>query len=457
MIAMYKCLWPSWSVVLLMLASALTVILLLSGWLAGGQLPDTESYLAALGWPDSLGAIRHPLYGILLLPFGRPPSFAAIAAVHTVIHVGACFVLFAGACVARLPAKAAFSLAVSAMLAQGFLIWGRFAIPESPAVSLLILTVGLTLAASRSHRSYKLLLIPIMLSIGLAYTLRPTILPAIIALPTLWAVLADRRKTTRIFQKVTVFALVCATPYLLQAAVRKLVVNDFNISSFGGYQASGLAGLILDDNIIARLPHDVQPTASAVLETRRAGELAGDVMPTPRNSSGAQSVNSISLGYFDFWARNYDYLLPRIGALRGPTESWVEFDKRMMRFSLGVVIAAPDRWASWIAGASARLVGRMIVFNVTFCVATILMLLVFIFRRLFGVAPIVPIPGFLELSLVVVAWIFATAPLSVLMTFPGGRYIDTVSALLAAIPLFVALELWPKRRRQMLLRETSPI
>lgn len=438
----------SWSLALLLLTLILLIALASTGWLEGGQLPDTQSYLVPFHWPDSLGAIRHPLYGIITLPFGRPPSFGSIAIAHTMLHVAACFALFAGARAARFPAKAAFALSASALLAQGFLIWGRYAIPESPAVSLLLVAVALTLTATRSQRAFNVALVPVALSISLAYTLRPTILPGIIALPGLWALLAARQGVPRTFQKLAVFVLLCAAPFFLQASMRKLVVNDFNIASFGGYQASGLAGLILDDNVVARLPTDIQPTATAVLVARVAGEAAGDVMPTPRNSSGIKSANSISLGYFDFWARNYDYLLTRIGALKGPNESWIDFDKRMTRFSLSVIAAAPDRWVAWIAGASARLVGRAIVFNVTFGVAAVLLLLVYVGGPMLRADPIGPFPGLFEVSLVVVAWIVATAPLSVFMTYPGGRYIDTVSTLLGALPLFLAFELWARDGRR---------
>jgi hypothetical protein len=43
--------------------------------------------------------------------------------------------------------------------------------------------------------------------------------------------------------------------------------------------------------------------------------------------------------------------------------------------------------------------------------------------------------------LVAGAWIGATAPLTVLTTFPATRYIDTAATLLPAVPIVIALAL----------------
>ena len=435
-----------WFWALVLLALAMAVVLAATGWLAGGPQPDTEAYLAPARWPDMLGAIRSPLYGFLLLPFGRPPSFATIAFAHTALHIAACLALFAGARAAGVPAMAAFALGASALFSQGFLVWGRYAIPESPAVSLLLMAFALTLAASRSERWFALAFIPAAIAAGLAYTLRPTMLPAIAVLPPLWAVFAARRQAPRIVPRSLAFALACAMPFLAQATVRKVMVDDFNMVSFGGYQMTGLAGQIIDDSVIARLSGDTQQMAADILAARQAGEKAGDILPVPPNSSGVRSINSIALGYFDLFARNYDAVLIRIAALQKPDESWIAFNKRMMNLSLAILVAAPERWGAWVAGASARLAGRAIVINATFGVAVLLAAAMFAAGPMLRAGPAGSMPGFIEIAIVVAAWIAATAPLTVLITYPGGRYVDTVSMLLAALPLLLALGLWPKRR-----------
>jgi hypothetical protein len=197
---------------------------------------------------------------------------------------------------------------------------------------------------------------------------------------------------------------------------------------------SAMVGFMLTDDLVARLPETERPTAHAILTARETAESAGRVARTPENSSGVRSFTSATLGYFDLYARSYDGLLVEIRKLRRPDESWVAFDRRLRNFSFATLTRAPDKWLVWVGGATARFVGHAIVTNATMLLGCLVLLVMGLFAvirqsRLGAVArDIAPVTA------VALAWMAATGPLIVLVTFPATRYIDTAGVLLAAIP-----------------------
>jgi hypothetical protein len=91
-------------------------------------------------------------------------------------------------------------------------------------------------------------------------------------------------------------------------------------------------------------------------------------------------------------------------------------------------------------GASARLVGRMLVTNGPFVLACIGLFaaLLWALRRPESIRSLDRAPDILLLVLVVGIYIVAAAPMGVLLTFPAARYIDTAAILLPALPLYAA-------------------
>src|SRR5262249_54222854 len=177
--------------------------------------------------------------------------------------------------------------------------------------------------------------------------------------------------------------LVSAAPFVGIATLRAATVGDFNIVSFGGFAMSGLATLMLDDDVVARLPDDVKPYATQVLAARRAGEDSGRFIGIPRNSSEQRSYYSVALAYFDVLARTYDNMLyDVITPTRGATEPWIDFNRRLMRFSVAVVRAAPGRYAAWVVGATTRVVGHAIATNLPVMLAAIVVALAWPWRLL---------------------------------------------------------------------------
>jgi hypothetical protein len=80
-------------------------------------------------------------------------------------------------------------------------------------------------------------------------------------------------------------------------------------------------------------------------------------------------------------------------------------NRRLMRFSLAVVRAAPDRYAAWIVGASARMFGHSVMTN---------------------------LPAMVALLVVAILWLVGGGLVTVLAHAPANRFIDTASLLVAA-------------------------
>jgi hypothetical protein len=421
-----------------------TVLLALGLWaigaFSGAVAPDTDGYFAALQSGNPWGDYRHPLYGLVATSLGASPSQPGpIALAQGLLQALAVFCLYAGARAGRIGSVGALCLSLAALFSQSGLYHFRLLLPESPAITALIFAFAGVLAASNSVAAFYRLLLPIAAMCGLAYLLRPSFLPAIFVIPALWCVLAIRNsQARRVTRTLVLFALVAA-PFLVQSAYRWRAVGDFNIVSFGGYQMSALAGFMLTPDLVARLPESVQPTAASILSARESAEAAGRLPRTPLNSVRERSFISAVLGYFDIYARSYDdFLWGEIYKLRGPDETWVAFNRRLARFSFATVIAAPVRWAAWIAGASARLVGRAIVTNAPMLLATGILLIVAVpalARRTTLGTCAVDLP---VVCVIALAWLAATGPLTVLVTFPATRYIDTSAIMLAAVPALLA-------------------
>jgi hypothetical protein len=433
---------------------AAVAILLITFWLIGGLsgavAPDTASYFTPLQAENPWGEMRHPLYGLLASWAGGNASEPGhVVFIQAILHAAAALVLYAGARAGGIGSIGALCLALAALFSQSSLLHLRLLLPEAPAITSLILAFAGVLAAANSRLAYRLLVLPIALATALSYLLRPSFLPAIFVVPALWYALARRNgQRHRAVRTGLLFCLIAA-PFLIQSAYRWQTVGDFNVVSFGGFAMSAPAGFMVSPEIVAELPDKVRPTAQAILTARQAAEAVGRVARTPLNSAGERSFVSAALGYFDIYARAHDDLLwGVIVKQRAPGESWIAFNQRLASFSVATLKAAPLPWAAWVAGATSRLVGRMIVTNAPMLVALLALLIAalpaFAMRAPLG-ASAADLPAVCILAL---AWLAATGPLAVLVTIPATRYIDTSAVLLPAVPALLAAAIiqgWPKQ------------
>ncbi len=424
--------------VLAVIAAGMIAALWALGMLTAQSMPDTAGYFAATQG-NIWGGPRNPLYGMAARLLGAGPnSPGVVGLVQVALLCISAFMLYFGAQVGRIGRAGAFFLAAAGLVSQSGLFHVRLLMPEAPAISMLMIAFAGALAASRGRTAFYWLVVPIALATGAAYLLRPSFLPVVLVVPFLWMVFAIRNGQKRNASAAWLLLLAVASPFIVQSIVRWRAVDDFNVVSFGGYTISAMAGFMLTNDLVAKLPDAVRPTGKEILAAREAAENAGRVARTPENSSGVRSFISATLGYFDIYARSYDPLLVEIGKLQRPDESWVAFNRRLQAFSFATLARAPDKWLSWIGGAMARLVGRAIVTNAPMLLACSVLLvtgLMGLIRRS-GLSAagrdIAPVAA------VALAWLAATGPLIVLVHFPATHFIDTAAVLLAAIPATLA-------------------
>jgi hypothetical protein len=414
-------------------------ILIAAGRFVPIALPDTPGYLHLVGYPAFLAEPRTPLYGWLVaaLDLGGS-SHAAVPAFQIATYLAAAWFLVAQLRRFGLSAAAALSVGAALLIANALLIDASWVHPELLSITCGLVAVGATIELVQPKvRRWAWWLV--CASAGVAYVLRPSFLLLVVALPALHVALCAIRGDALRLARAAAIVAVSAAPFLGIASLRAATVGDFNIVSFGGFAMSGLATLIVSDDTVARVPADVRPFAAQVLAARRAGEESGRMIGIPRNASNERSFYSVALGYYDVLARTHDEGLYQIIApTRQPNESWIDFNRRLTRFDVAVVRASPGRYAAWIVGAATRVAGRSIVTNLPVGLAIIAIVFLWPWRLLtrgqVGTAPRsrldVPV-----MAMLAIAWFVGAGVLTILMSAPSIRYIETSDILLA--PLFI--------------------
>ena len=416
--------------------TALSVLILAAaGRLAPEITPDTDGYLQVLNSPALLAQPRAPFYGWLVaaLDFGRG-SYVVVPAFQIATYVAATWLLVAELRRYGLSQRAVLSVGAALLSANALLLVSNNVHPEFPAITCALLAfAGTVHLTGPQPRWWGWMLV--CAGAGCAYFLRPSFLPLVMALPALFLCLRAARGDLLAPGRAAIIALLAALPFAGTASLRAATVGDPNVASLGGYVMSGMAILMLSDDVVARLPNDAKPLATELLNARRAGEESGRFIGVPLNAGNARSYHSAALAYFDVFARTHDDMLRIAASTHKPGESWVDFNRRLMRFSLAVVYAAPDRYAAWLVGATTRLFGRAVATNLAAVLAILVVALAWPWRLLarkqVGVAPDARL-DFPVMILCAIAWLGASGVLTVLIHAPANRFIDTASLLVAA-------------------------
>lgn len=293
--------------------------------------------------------------------------------------------------------------------------------------------------AAVQQRWFLVLLCLYTVALGLSYTLRPIMLPAVAVLPLLFALFSRIVIREWFVARTVLLFLFGLLPLMGQSLYRLNAVGDFGLVSFGGFGISGMTVQMLTPDVIDRLPEVHRPLALQMLEAKDKAVAEQVAMPLFRNSVGQRSFQTTALDGFDTLARNYDEIMwGKLVSLKGQNESWVAFNVRMGGVNGAILRALPERWGLWVIGASSRLMGRLITYNAAFLMA----------MGLFGVVALVNITrsgaalggssgaSWTMLSLITMAWVLCTTPLTVIATFPALRYVDTGGMLLTALPLY---------------------
>jgi Dolichyl-phosphate-mannose-protein mannosyltransferase len=421
------------------MAAALAAALFALNWFQPANFPDTGSYVLAAQSANPWGEVRHPLYGWLLMLLERAGGGQTLVpAIQYGVHVVAVSALYAACRSAGMERSAALALGLAAILSQCLVIWGRAVLPEMLSVSLLLAAMAAVIAAAQ-QRWFLLLAVVYGAAVGLSYTLRPIVLPAVLILPVIYLLFS--RIVTREWwiARMLLLALIGFAPFFAQATYRWQTVGDFGLVSFGGFGISGMTVQMLTPDVVERLPEQHRPLAIQMLEAKDKAIVEQTAMPLFRNSEGQRSYQSTALDGFDTFARNYDEIMwGKLMALKGADESWVSFNARMGAVNGAILRAMPERWALWAAGAMSRLAGRLLTFNVAFLIASLvlgLVALVNIARTGMALGGSIG-ESWTMLTLIVLAWIKSTSALAVVATFPALRYADTAGMLLTALPLY---------------------
>jgi hypothetical protein len=425
--------------VVLLAAAVMAGALAAFGWFQPAVYPDTEGYLRAAASATPWSLERHPLYGWMLMAleragFGR----SAVPALQFALQAVAASALAAAARLLGFDRRAALALGLAALLGQTVVIWGRALLPEAPATALMLMATALVLAAIR-ERLFWAAAVLAALALGLAYTLRPILLPAIALLPALYLLLCLRDRQGWRWLRCGALVLLFAVPLIAQSAHRYREVGHFGLVSFGGFGLMGMASQILSVDIVPGLPEGQRALAMEVLAAKARAEEARTAMPLFRDSSGERSFRVTAIDGFDTLARNFDEILwGQVLTLRRPGEGWIEFDRRMGDLAGAILRAAPERHLMWMAGASARLAGRLLVYNVAFVLACAAFALAALWNVARAGDALAGASGssWTPLALIIGVWVASTSGLTVGAAFPALRYTDTAGLLMTALPLY---------------------
>jgi hypothetical protein len=412
-------------------------------------LPDSGGYLDLPGWPGFLSWPRTPFYGWFVQALGGEGAFPAIPALQFLALSLAAIALPSAARRFGMSHDAAIALALPIPFGNAALLFTNDVHPDILAVALALGGIAFVLRICATQRTRVAAASALVGCAGLAYLLKPAFLAFCGVLPLLALLLLRSRGVSlrQAIARAAVLGLLVSSPFLAYAGLRHAVVGQFHVVSFGGIASSGLAGSMLRPETVDRLPPEHRDLARHVLGERDRLASEGKMLPIPLNSRNERSFLSTALGYFDVLARNYDNVVFAIVMpFVQPGRDWMEIDRQLQSFARAVIVAEPAHYAAWVAGATARFIGMATVLNLSFGLAAVSLVLVFLGSTMMGRLPVAsPAPDptdasrdWAPLLLVVGAWTLANYLPAVLVTFPARRYVD-IAGLLLASPLVLGI------------------
>jgi hypothetical protein len=409
-------------------------------------VPDTGGYFFSFVFPDIFSQRRTPFYALFVAILGGESSgFALVPAAQAAILGFATLVFYRAVRAWHDDGLPALALTLPLLFGNPVLLYLNSIHPEILAIACVLLALAALVRLS-DGASWRWQLM-FGGSLGFGYLLKPAFVFFIPVLPVLYFLLLRLRGRSGIgasLRRAALLAVVGAVPFVGYAGLRAATVGDFNIVSFGGFNSSGMSGLMLTTDTPPKLRPEHRDLAKVILAERERLAAEGAMLPIPRNSEGVRSFISTAVGYFDILARSYDnvsyeIVLPR----KGEDENWVAFNRRLQAFTVDVIKAELRNYLAWIIGAGTRIVGLMTITNMAFmlvCGILVLVLLIPVMRASVGMTYI-DSRALTFLVLVVGAYILANCLPMMLLAFPARRYVETAGLLLPALPLFVLLRM----------------
>ncbi|TRW91474.1 hypothetical protein [Candidatus Methylobacter oryzae] len=429
----------------------LSAMVLVSLWLAGsGGLtpswtPDTDGYLHPWTWDSLWGQPRNPLLGFLLAPFND--NYTLLPAIELGAFFSAIYYLYRRLVEFGTSELAALALTLPLVISNLVLRYGHEIHPEFPAVILLIFAIaemiGFHDSGKRSLSRYALF----MLALGFSYILRPSLLPFIGLMPVLFLFLGFVQTRRWNVGTSMVILLLSAVPFLVVSSIRYQTVKDFNIVSFGGVTMSPIAGSIVSEELIPRFAADHRELARTILDKREAMAQAGELSPMVIDyETGKRSFRRTARSYFDILASNADEIQHKIvkQTRQENRETWVQFNQRIMSFCIDVVRNAPADYAMWIAGAARSATGTAITQNIPLIVGIFGLVAVYCLRLLSPRMPPLIAGSSLDIPTIVLItalFTFGSGILSLLVTYPGNRYVSTSAIFIPSLVFYILFQL----------------
>lgn len=425
---------------------AVAIGLAVTGHLAPHIAVDTPQYLRAgqLPWPGLLGVMRLPIYGwiVQVLSVGGS-NYALLPSVQIGAFFAAVFALYRACLALRLSRAAALSLTVPIVFSNLVLFYTNYLIPEIFGAALVIFALS-RLPYLIIGRRVALNVALYALALIFGCLLRPIYLLQIFAFPILLLALSRLVCGKWNGRLAAVILAAGLLPFLVLSTVRAVIVSDFNIVSFGGYAMSGISGQMIDRAAVSKLPADLQPMATRFINEREALVARGELVPPMPDAPGRGKFLSRAVNFYDVLVVNYNVLLWRVTLpMQGRGESWVDFNRRMLRFSTHVILALPKRYAGWVLGGMVRFVGVAIVLNVALYPVTLSLLLLYAAwivrrpaRRFLADANLAIGEEFHAVMIIAGIYTLSAILPPILIIFPANRYIECASLFLVAIPAY---------------------
>jgi hypothetical protein len=432
-----------------------TLCLAGSGRLAPVLTNDTSGYLAPWTWSEGFwGDRRTPVLGFLLAPFNE--DFTMFPTIVVGLFFVAVYFLYRSLLLYGVSERAALALTLPLVISNSLVVYSREVHAEVPSIILLLFALGLLFRLEQMDSRNFWRYLGYACTLGAAYVMRPSFLPFVIFMPVLFAAIGYLKTKRWQTGASAVILLLSIGPFLTVSTIRYYAVDDFNTVSFGGFNMTSIASVMLSEELIGKLENDHQRLARDILEKRDAMVRGGEIYGMVR-VAGERSFRTTARGYFDILEINSDQLLHKVVyAERRPGESWVQFNRRMMAFCLDVVRVAPMDYAMWVVGGVRSATGSAIAQNIPFALTLGALLAVYSCLLFTGRLPIlrfapldVPV-----LVLVTVVFVFGAGVLSVITTFPAKRYVFTSALFLPSLLFYLLIHLCAESRLPTAEKET---
>ncbi len=257
-------------------AVAVHLLLVVTGRFEPRWQRDTESYrdfdwsslALALEQPRTVG---YPLF--LKLAERVAPDLAAVPLLQWFAHLLAVLIFYLGLRAAGIRGGPAVASCLPLLIGRSVIHFVPQVTGDALAVSCSIAAMGCLLGINAARGRWAawggLTLFTL-----LAYQIRP----AYLFLVALWPVLGllldvlvvrRGRSAAEYLHRVGLLAALSVLPLVAFCALRAATVGHFGLVSFGGYNIVGIAGQLLDDDLVPNLSADLQPLARDILRRRR--------------------------------------------------------------------------------------------------------------------------------------------------------------------------------------------